>query len=136
MGILVAVIVVVVVAVVVGVSLRRRRAGSADAVVVPARAPRPEPEPMTDLEDALAQVTDRSGTSMRDRLDSTAVDELRITDDTGPLLRRALDHVDPAPDAPDAADAADAAGEARPPDETVEPDGKRDGDADDAAPPS
>jgi hypothetical protein len=32
---------------------------------------------------------------MRDRLDaeSAHVEELRVTDDTGPLLRRALDHV-------------------------------------------
>lgn len=52
---------------------------------------------MTGLEDALASVTDRSGTSMRDRLDaeSAHVDPLRVSDDTGPLLRRALDHVAP-----------------------------------------
>ena len=50
---------------------------------------------MTGLEDALSSVTDRSGTSMRDRLDaeSAHVDPLRDSDDTGPLLRRALDHV-------------------------------------------
>jgi len=51
---------------------------------------------MTGLEDALAQVTDRSGTTLRDRLDAESdhVEQLRVTDDTGPLLRRALDHVD------------------------------------------
>ncbi len=52
---------------------------------------------MHGLEDALAQVTDRSGRSMAERLDdeNELVDGLRVTDDTGPLLRRALDHVRP-----------------------------------------
>ncbi len=54
---------------------------------------------MTGLESALNQVVDRSGRSFADRLsaESAHVDELRVPDDTGPLLRRALDHVAPAP---------------------------------------
>lgn len=54
-------------------------------------------EPMIGLESALAQVTDRSGRPMQDRLadESGLLDDLRVPDDTGPLLRRALDHVAP-----------------------------------------
>ena len=50
---------------------------------------------MTGLESALDQATDSDGNTLRERLDNEAsnVDELRIPDDTGPLLRRALDHV-------------------------------------------
>jgi hypothetical protein len=52
-------------------------------------------QPMTGLESALDQAMDRSGRNMRDKLESdTAIDELRIPDDTGPILRRALDHVE------------------------------------------
>jgi hypothetical protein len=60
--------------------------------------------PMTGLESALDQVMDRSGTKMRQKLEAEApvVDELRQPDDTGPLLRRALDrvehHDEPGPD--------------------------------------
>lgn len=69
---------------------------------------RPDPAPMTGLESALDQATDRSGRPMRERIDEEAghIDELRVQDDTGPLLRRALDHVahrdetDAPPDAP------------------------------------
>ena len=114
------VIVVVVVAVVVGVGLIRRK-GAADTVPAPEaprtpRTPRPEPAPMTGLEEALNKATDRTGSTMADRLDAEQdhVDELRQTDDTGPLLRRALDSVDRGHDAPTddtaaspAADAAD-----------------------------
>lgn len=52
-------------------------------------------EPMTGLESALSQVTDRSGRPIKEHLDAETghVDELRVVDDTGPLLRRALDHV-------------------------------------------
>lgn len=50
---------------------------------------------MTDLESALAQVTDRDGRPIRERIDaeSVHVDPLRDPDDTSPLLRRALDSV-------------------------------------------
>jgi len=50
---------------------------------------------MTDLESALAQVIDSAGRPIRDRIDAESdnVDHLRVPDDTGPLLRRALDHV-------------------------------------------
>jgi hypothetical protein len=93
------VVIVAVVAVVAGVlALQRRRSArpSGDAATGN-RAPRPEPPPMRGLEDALNQVTDRSGTTMAARLDAEGahVDDLRDVDDTGPLLRRALDHVTP-----------------------------------------
>lgn len=57
---------------------------------------------MTDLESALARVTDRDGRPIREKIDaeSVHVDPLRDPEDTGPLLRRALDsvasHDDPA----------------------------------------
>jgi hypothetical protein len=76
-------------------------------VLEPARSPRPPDTPMTGLESALAQVTDRDGRPIGDRLDAEShhVDDLRVPDDTGPLLRRALDHVeqrepDPEPSPP------------------------------------
>ena len=51
---------------------------------------------MTGLESALAEVTDRDGRPIGERIDAETqhVDDLRIPDDTGPLLRRALDHVE------------------------------------------
>jgi hypothetical protein len=102
-GILIAIVIVVVVLAVVGVALGlRRRSRIAQEPTAPPRPPRPEPAPMTGLEDALAQVTDRSGTSMRDRLDAESdhVEQFRVTNDTGPLLRRALDQVGPSSPAP------------------------------------
>ena len=102
------IVVVALVAVVAGlvvVAVRRRRVPETPTPPTPTpttRTPRPEPEPMHGLEDALAAVTDRTtGRSMAERLDDEAeiVDGLRVTDDTGPLLRRALDHV--RPDDPD-----------------------------------
>jgi hypothetical protein len=72
---------------------------------------------MTGLESALEAVTDRSGRPIREHLDAetTHVDELRVPDDTGPLLRRALDHVSgadenvPAEDTPAAVEPNDGA---------------------------
>jgi hypothetical protein len=99
-GIVIAIIVVVVIAIGVGLALGlRRRSRPAPAPITPPRPARPAPAPMTGLEDALSQVTDRSGTTMRDRLDAETdhVDRFRVTDDTEPLLRRALDQVEPAP---------------------------------------
>lgn len=64
---------------------------------------RVDTKPMTDLESALAQVKDRSGRPIGERIEAEHVDDLRIADDTGPLLRRALDQVRPADEA--AADA-------------------------------
>jgi hypothetical protein len=56
---------------------------------------------MTGLEVALDQVTDRSGKNMREKIETgTAIDDLIVPEDTGPILRRALDnveHPDPAP---------------------------------------
>lgn len=86
------VLVVAVVAVVAGVLVSRRK--RAPAVPAAPLAP-PGPPPMSDLESALSQVTDRAGRPIRDAIDAEAghVDDLRVPDDTGPLLRRALDHV-------------------------------------------
>lgn len=118
---IVVIIVAVVVAVAVGVVLIRRRGGS-DNTPTPEsapRPPRPEPAPMTGLEEALNKATDRTGHTLADRLDAQTdhVAQLRDIDDTGPLLRRALDSVDegeesPADDAPASAggDAADTPG--------------------------
>ena len=58
---------------------------------------------MTGLEVALDQVTDRSGKNMREKIETdTEIDDLIVPDDTGPILRRALDnveHTEPAPPA-------------------------------------
>lgn len=98
MGVVVAIIVVAIIVIGAGVALGLRHR-SRPAPEAPRRPPRPEPAPMTGLEDALSQVTDRSGTPMRDRLDAETdhVEQFRVTDDTGPLLRRALDQVGPEP---------------------------------------
>lgn len=52
--------------------------------------------PMTGLESALDQAMDRSGRKMRDKIEAEAeiVDGLKSSDDTGPILRRALDRVE------------------------------------------
>ena len=50
---------------------------------------------MEGLETALDQVTDRTGRNMRERIETTtAIEDLRVPEDTGPILRRALDHVE------------------------------------------
>ena len=119
MGIVITIIVVVVVvAIVAGVVIARRK-GSGTTPAEPApppREPRPEPPPMTGLEDALNKATDRTGHSMAERLDAETdhVDQLRQTDDTGPLLRRALDSVDRPNDPPPTDDPADPADPATP----------------------
>lgn len=75
---------------------------AAPIVETPTRAPRPADPPMTGLESALAQVTGRDGRPIGERIEAEAghVEELRVPDDTGPLLRRALDHVVPPGDDP------------------------------------
>ena len=75
---------------------------------------------MNGLDSALAQVTDSTGRPIRDRIDAETehVDELRVVDDTGPLLRRALDHVVKPPgdaDKDPAGASGDAAGTDAPP---------------------
>jgi hypothetical protein len=68
----------------------------------PVPAPVPErpkriadPTPMNGLEIALDQATDRTGRNMREKIETTtAIDDLRVPDDTGPILRRALDQVE------------------------------------------
>jgi hypothetical protein len=77
--------------------IRRRSARSAQTVPAPPEAPvRKADEPMTGLEAALAEVTDRDGRPIGERIEAEAeiVDDLRVPDDTGPLLRRALDRVE------------------------------------------
>lgn len=98
------------------ISRRRGAFGSTHehvaAPAAPTSTPRPEPEPMTGLESALAQATDSEGRPIKDRLDSEHIDDLRVPDDTGPLLRRALDHVEhDEPEASDAVIANDGSGE-------------------------
>ncbi len=95
--IVIVVVLVVAAAAVAGVVVSRHRAGDATAPqsVSPPERVRPTDVPMTGLESALAEVTDREGRPIGDRIDAESghVDELRVPDDTGPLLRRALDHV-------------------------------------------
>ena len=97
------IIVVVIVAVLVVAawalwSRSRKAPEAAAATPAPERVSRvTDPTPMTGLEVALDQVTDRSGRNMRDKIETgTAIDDLIVPDDTGPLLRRALDHVEQA----------------------------------------
>lgn len=94
------VLVIVIATAVIGVAallvLRRRSPTSPDTHTPGAATPRRPPAdetPMTGLESALDQITDSAGRTMRDRLDAETdvVDDLRVPDDTGPLLRRALD---------------------------------------------
>jgi hypothetical protein len=70
--------------------------------------------PMTGLEVALDQVTDSSGRKMRENIETgTAIDDLIVPEDTGPILRRALDnveHTDLPPVKPSAEPVADATG--------------------------
>ncbi len=55
--------------------------------------------PMVGLESALDGVTDGDGRTLREQLDASApgIENLRVDDDTSPILRRALDQVAPAP---------------------------------------
>jgi hypothetical protein len=95
-GWIVVVIVVAVVVVVGWVLWSRSQNKPAAAPPPPERVSRvSDPTPMTGLEVALDQVTDRSGRNMRDKIEtSTAIDDLIVPDDTGPILRRALDNVE------------------------------------------
>lgn len=93
----IAVIAVIAAVVVIAIVLRRRnRAARAGALASsPSRPVAAMTPPMTDLESALARVTDRDGRPIREKIDaeSVHVDPLRDPEDTGPLLRRALDSV-------------------------------------------
>lgn len=110
MGYVIAIVVVLVVAAAVAVVMRqraKRAEATADATLADAsEAVRPQDEPMTGLESALAQVTDREGRPIGERIEAESehVDDLRVPDDTGPLLRRALDHVEHHDEAPGEAD--------------------------------
>jgi hypothetical protein len=99
--VLIPILIVIVIALVVAVGaliMSRRAPAVTVEQVVPDASPKqsfPEPPPMNDLEAALEKVTDSAGRPIRDRIDAETdhVEELRVPDDTGPLLRRALDHV-------------------------------------------
>jgi hypothetical protein len=99
-GLVIAGIVIVVAAAVALVAVRQRRSATEPGPIEQEPA-HDEPTPMTGLESALDQATDSSGRPLRDRLDDEEVDDLRVPDDTGPLLRRALDQVVQDPDRPD-----------------------------------
>lgn len=88
--------------VVIAIMRRSDTSVAAPIVETPTRPPRPADPPMNGLESALAQVTGRDGRPIGERIEAEAshVEELRVPDDTGPLLRRALDHVVPLGDDP------------------------------------
>ena len=101
-GIVVIVLVAVALLALGGVKLARRSpAAAAEPAADPTRSSIPPAVPMTGLESALDQVMDRSGRNMREKLEAEApiVDSLKVTDDTGPVLRRALDRVEHVGDA-------------------------------------
>ena len=86
--------VVIVVAIVVGAVLVRRRRSSGDTpgtTDTSTTAPSASEAPMTGLEAALAKATARDGRSISEHIDA---ETQHVPDDTGPLLRRALDHVE------------------------------------------
>lgn len=97
--IVIVIVIVLVVAIGVVVAMRREPSMPERPSVEPATTAHtpaaPEAAPMSDLESALSKVTDSAGRPIKDHIDAETdhVDELRVADDTGPLLRRALDHV-------------------------------------------
>ena len=104
-----AIIVVVLAVVVIAVVLSRRQRTPTETSdpMRPTRTAEPVVE-MTGLESALNQI-EASGTPIRSELDSTSsrLDDVRIPDDTGPLLRRMLDDVEKKPTGGGAETAAD-----------------------------
>lgn len=97
-GIVVLVVVLLVVVAVAALVVRARRSGDTATDPVPdaSRSTIAPPAPMVGLESALDQAMDRSGRKMREKLEAEAaiVDDLKVPDDTGPILRRALDRVE------------------------------------------
>jgi hypothetical protein len=109
-GYVVAILAVVVVVAIIGWAVWRRRSKPQPATPEPPRTTRvSDAAPMTGLEAALDQATDRSGRKMREKIEgTTAIDDLIVPEDTGPILRRALDQVEHAePDGTTAVPAAD-----------------------------
>ena len=104
-------VVVVVAALAAGVALVRRSRSNSAPAEAPASvlAQHPDPGPMTGLEEALNAVTDTAGHTIAERLDdeTPSVDQLRVPDDTGPLLRRALDSIETSDDESGAGGATD-----------------------------
>jgi hypothetical protein len=85
---------------------RSRKSAAPASPPVPERVSRvTDTAPMTGLEVALDEVTDSSGRKMRENLETgTAIDDLIVPEDTGPILRRALDNVEHSePGAPEGA---------------------------------
>ena len=112
MGWLLLVVVIVVVLVVAWLLwARSRKAATPAAPPAPERVSRvTATAPMTGLEDALDHVTDSSGRNMRDNIEAgTAIDDLIVPEDTGPILRRALDNVEQSEPVPPASNAQPAA---------------------------
>jgi hypothetical protein len=87
-------IAVIVLAASTAIVVRGRKTPLPPAAPAPAAAP-PQPA-MSGLESALSQVTGRDGRAIGEHIDAEAghVDALRIPDDTGPVLRRVLDHLE------------------------------------------
>lgn len=100
MGIVIVVVLIVAALAIAALIVIGRRRAAADAASSDSAPERDDPTPMTGLASALEQAIDSSGRPMSERLDDETpnVEDLRIPDDTGPLLRRALDHVVPLPD--------------------------------------
>jgi hypothetical protein len=97
MVLLLAVVVValiVAIALVLGWRSVRRRQDAADKPAPTRRSSIAAAAPLTGLESALDQATDRQGRSLRDQVSGIAIDDLRVVDDSGPILRRALDHAE------------------------------------------
>ena len=90
--VIVVLVAVVVLALVAGVLVTRLRRPVAEPPV--RRSTITAAAPFTGLESALDQVTG-DGRKLRDKIEGeTAIDDLRVVDDSGPILRRALDHVE------------------------------------------
>lgn len=101
-AVVIAVIVIVIAGTAVLVTRKPRVPATPAADADRSRSTIAPPAPMTGLESALDEITDRTGTKLRQKLEAEAavVDDLRVADDTGPLLRRALDRVEHAPEPP------------------------------------
>ena len=92
--VIVVVLVVILVAAIVVALVKRQKPPSAVAAEPIQRSTIAATAPLTGLESALDQATDRQGRTLRDKVSETAIDDLRVVDDSGPILRRALDHAE------------------------------------------
>ncbi len=94
--VLIATLVAAAIAVLVYLLIRGKRPPAHEPTPDASRSTIAPPTPMVGLESALDQAMDRSGRNMREKIDAEAaiVDDLKVPDDTGPILRRALDRVE------------------------------------------